>query len=76
MPKITELFAFVAQDKDEDDEGLMAFQTKTGWMPMVGADMGRVVSLKVFADAMVEKSGKTYRILRFKLAGEIAQGES
>jgi hypothetical protein len=65
----------VAADKDEDDEGVMAFKTDTGWMPMVGADIGRVQSLKHFARALAEKTGKPYRVLKFNLVGEIVLDE-
>lgn len=71
MPKITEMYAFVAADKGPEDEGVMAMQTVTGWMPLVGADMVRVNDLKPIAEMIAKNTGKPYRILRFKLEGEI-----
>lgn len=73
MPKITELFAFVVCDKDENDEGIMSFHTSEMnlHMPMVGADMKRVGSLKLMADKISKQIDKPYRILKFKLCEEI-----
>ena len=72
MPKITEMFAFVVADKDEDDEGVLAHRLPDGgWFPMVGADMGRVESLRIIADNLSQLIGKPYKILHFKLDGEI-----
>lgn len=46
MPRIEEMYAFVAEDSGPDDEGVVGMATKSGWMPLVGADMARVESLK------------------------------
>lgn len=48
MPKITELFAFIAEDGPED-EGIVAMKVGDMMMPMVGADMERVESLREIA---------------------------
>lgn len=71
MPKITEMFAFVAQDTGPDDEGVMALITPTTAMPLVGADMERVALLIPAAERIKELTGKPYRILHFTLAGEL-----
>lgn len=71
MPKITELFAFVVEDKDGDDEGVMGMSFNGEWMPFLGADIARVKSIKPFADHVARVSGKRYKVLRFKLDGEI-----
>lgn len=69
MPKITEMYAFVVADKDENDEGIMGMRLfgSGEWMPFVGADMKRVESLKEAADKIVAQTHKPYKILRFKL---------
>lgn len=73
MPKITEMYAFVATDKDENDEGVMGMMMPDrSWMPLVGADTSRVDSLRPFADEISKVTGKKYRILRFKLDGQIS----
>lgn len=71
MPKITEVFAFVVTDQDEDDEGIMGMQTPMGWMPFVGGDMARVASLREAADTICAQLGKPYRILRFSVREDI-----
>lgn len=78
MPKVTEIFAFVMADKDNEDEGIigaeMPHPTRPGekmFMPFVGADMKRVASLRPLADSLRRTTGKNYKILHFKLAGEI-----
>ena len=77
MPKITEMFAFVAEGKGPDDEGVMGFRSDDGqWFPMVGADLARVASLRPIADEIARAMHKPYRVLRFKLAGEIQAGAS
>ncbi|GAH83034.1 unnamed protein product, partial [marine sediment metagenome] len=49
MPRIEEMYAFVAEDTGPDDEGVVGVNTGCGWMPLVGADMARVESLKPIA---------------------------
>jgi len=71
MPKITEMFAFVTWNKDPDDEGVIGFRSPAGWVPMVGADMDRVESLKSIADDITKVHGKPYIIKKFKLVEEI-----
>lgn len=72
MPKITQMYAFVVADKDENDEGIIAFAAPNGMMmPLVGADMSRVDSLKPIAEAICKTKNAKYRILRFELVGEI-----
>ena len=65
MPRIEEMYAFVAEDKGPDDEGLTGFMANTGWMPMVGADMARVESLKPIARSIARTTGKKIKLLRF-----------
>lgn len=72
MPKITEMFAFVTTVKDEQDEGIMgAFSVGKGIQPLIGADMDRVKSLIPVADSIKAITGKSYKILKFKIVEEI-----
>ena len=77
MPKIDRMFAFVMADNGPDDEGVMGVQLSNGnWMPLVGADMARVCSLRPIADQVAAKVGKPYKILEFALVGELkGEGE-
>jgi hypothetical protein len=61
---IDRIYAFVTKDKD-GHEGIMAYMTDQGWMPMVGADMDRVESLKPQADKIAKISGMEYEIREF-----------
>lgn len=65
MPRITELYAYVAADADEDDEGVPAFPAPDGTlMPMMGADMERAESLKAWAQKAANQLGKPVRLVR------------
>jgi len=66
MPKITELYAYVAEDTGPDDEGVPAFaQPSTGyWMPMMGADMERAEQLRTMAEDMARATGKPIKLIR------------
>lgn len=70
MPKVTELFAFVAEEKP-GDEGIMGILVGGNWTPMIGADMNRIHSLKPIADQISKEAGTPYKLLHFKLDGEI-----
>lgn len=71
MPKIRELYAFISFDENENDEGVMAFMHEGSWLPLIGSDMDRIHSLIPIADDISAESGKKYKLLHFKLAGEI-----
>lgn len=67
MPNIiNSIFAFVAIDSD-GHEGIMAFQDSytNMFMPMIGADMKRVDSLREMAERIKEDSGIDYEIRYF-----------
>jgi hypothetical protein len=66
MPLIEEMYAFISYDKDDNDEGICAFNTGFNtWMPMVGADMARVESLKPVAQQIANMTGKKIKICKF-----------
>ncbi len=78
MPKIEELFAYIAHEKgDPDDEGLCAFKApavgfkKAQWMPMVGADEARMMSLKPRAQEVANASGQTIILVKFSTKTEL-----
>ena len=71
MPQITEMFAFIAEEKP-GDEGVLAFNNTTlGWVPMVGADLDRIDALRPIADDITQRLGLTYRIKHFNYSGDI-----
>lgn len=65
MPRITDLYAYVIADKDDDDEGVPAFPSMSGMMmPMMGADQERAASLRRMAQEMATASGKPIKLIR------------
>lgn len=76
MPRITEIFAFIAEDEGPDDEGVAAwvspFPPLGGtWVPLVGADMERAESLKPYAKLIATAMGKRIRLVRFSVREEL-----
>lgn len=67
---INEVFAFTTVDQT-GDEGVLGFLSATGWIPMIGADLKRVESLRPIADKIAAITGFTYKIKRFTYAGDI-----
>ena len=65
MPKITEMFAFICEDKGPGDEGVVAMKVGSQWMPLVGADIDRVKSLKPFALDIQKATGKKVKLVHF-----------
>lgn len=71
MPRIEQMYAFVAEDSGPDDEGLIGMNTPQGWMPLVGANLVRVESLKPIAKAIARQLGKPVKLLHFERRKEI-----
>ncbi len=65
MPRIEEMYAFVAEDSGPDDEGIVGMNTGSGWMPLVGADMARIESLKPIARTIASETGTRIKLLHF-----------
>ncbi|MBA7588167.1 hypothetical protein ES708_30218 [subsurface metagenome] len=71
MPKITQMYAFVAEDSGPDDEGITGIWMGEIFMPLVGADMARVNSLRPAAEAIARKTGKPIKLLHFSQREEL-----
>lgn len=68
---IDELYAFVCTGGNEfleqQGEGIMVWKSPSGLpLPMIGADLERVESLKTIAEAMAKANGIKYEIRYFK----------
>lgn len=63
--RIDQMFAFICLD-DDGTEGIPAFLAGGLAMPMVGADMKRVESLRPIAQDMV-KAGKKITLVKFSV---------
>ncbi len=72
MPKITELYCYIAEDAGPEDEGVAAFLGPGGmWMPMVGADKVRMEALRPMALTIATQLGKPLRLVRFTRREEL-----
>lgn len=73
MPKITELYAWVVADKDEDDEGIPALLTIAGYMPLMGADMESGLTLRQRAVGIADAKGKPIKLVRSRGELEVVE---
>lgn len=78
MPKIEEMYAYIAHEKgDPDDEGVCAFKVpalgfeKEQWIPMVGADEARMMSLKEKAQEIANITGQKITLVKFSVRTEL-----
>lgn len=69
MPKIDEMYAFCAEESP-GDEGIIGMYSQGSWVPLVGADMARVVSLNEVAIEIGKETGTTITLKKFKLVSE------
>ncbi len=65
MPRIDEMYAFIVEDTGPDDEGIVATNLGGTMMPLVGADMKRVESLRPMAQHMSRFLGKPVKLIHF-----------
>ena len=67
MPRIEELYAYVTYEPgDPDDEGLAAMTIPgIGSVPMIGADMARMKSLKPLVQVAAKATGRAIRLVKF-----------
>ena len=71
MLKIEEIFAFVAEDEEDQVEGVCGYKTRNGWLPMVGADQTRVASLRPFAQIVANATGKEITLAKFTVRTDV-----
>jgi hypothetical protein len=69
--RIEAMYAFVALDPDDNTEGVVAFMTPQGWVPMVGADLGRVEQLRPLAQEQAKELGLPILLLNFTNRTEV-----
>lgn len=63
--RISEMYAFVTTDPEDDTEGVIGMDMGRGWMPFVGADPARVDQLRPIAASIAQATGREIRVLRF-----------
>jgi hypothetical protein len=70
------MFAFICEEQGPDDEGVVGIPYDGNQiLPLVGADMERVESLKPIAQFVADKLGKNIKIVVFSKREEIGQIE-
>jgi len=65
MPRIDEVFAYICDDTGPDDEGVIGINTAHGWMPLIGADVARVESIRNAARSVALLTKKKVKLVRF-----------
>lgn len=68
--KIEQIFAFISTDED-GSEGVIGFETHGVFMPLVGADMDRIESLKPIVQQVANMTQKQVRLCRFHQLEEL-----
>jgi hypothetical protein len=66
---IDEMYAFIASD--ETGEGIIGFRGPEGWVPLVGADMARVDSLRHMAQRIATSQKIAIKLVKFTTRTEI-----
>ncbi len=64
------MFAFIALDED-GTEGVVGYPTSQGMLPLVGADMARVDSLRPYAQQIARSNGVPVTLVRFSVREDI-----
>lgn len=64
--RILSMWAFVAVDED-GTEGVVGATTPLGFMPLVGADLARIESLKPYAQQVATVSGRPVTLAHFSV---------
>jgi hypothetical protein len=63
--RIQQVWAFVAIDSEDGDEGIIGHKLGDSWLPFVAADEDRVRSLKPMAALISRTLGVEVRLVRF-----------
>lgn len=71
MPRIDEMFAYVAIEHGPTDEGIIGVKVGDTVMPLVGADIARSESLRVAAQDVCNMMGKPVTLIKFTRREEL-----
>lgn len=63
--RLTAVWAWVAVDPEDDQEGICGFRTPTGWLPMIGADEARIRQLRPIAEQLARASERPIQLVKF-----------
>jgi len=73
MPKIETIYAFISTEKGPNDEGIVAMKVGDTWMPLVGADMKRVDSLRPIAKQIAVVTKKRIVLAKFTVRQDMEE---
>lgn len=65
MPRITEIWAYLAVDPTDHNEGVIGMMTDLGWVPFVCADKARFDALLPIAKRVAREQRLTVRVAHF-----------
>jgi hypothetical protein len=65
MPQINSIWAFVALDPDDGNEGIIGMSTPAGMMPMIASDKVRLDELTPIAEHVAAVSGRDVKLVKF-----------
>jgi hypothetical protein len=68
--KIDALYAFISVDEN-GMEGICAFKSQAGWMPMVASDPDRVASIIPIAREMARAGKKEIKLIKVSVREDI-----
>lgn len=69
--RVDELWAFLATDPTDNTEGIISVQTNQGHMPLVGADLARMESLRPLARDVGDRTGAQITLARFTVRTDL-----
>jgi hypothetical protein len=70
--RITTVHAIVGID-DDNEEGVPAYITSMGPMPMIAADERRLGEIKAMAQAVADATGLPFKVARFSVREDIGE---
>lgn len=72
--RINEIFAYTTIDPEDDVEGIISAEAPgMGLVPLVGADIERMLSYKPVAQAAADVTGQKIKLVRFTSRQEIEE---
>ncbi len=71
--RIQTVWAWLAIDPDDGDEGVMAFLQHGRWTPAIGADETRLKKLRPRVIEALAQTGLTARLARFDLRTDVEE---
>lgn len=63
--KVEAMYGFFSVDPRDGNEGLVAFKTPEGFMPLVGADLARVEAWKKYVEKICKDTNVSIRLYKF-----------